>query len=263
MERYGTALILANVAARSYAPHVAGFDEFFGEDYLYFWEQVLPEERSDREADLIWRLLELEPGMEVLDLACGHGRLANRLAERGVRVTGLDSSALFLERARADAAARSVEVEYVEGDMRAIPWQERFDRVFNWFTAFGYHPDDELHGILRGVRAALKPGGRFALETISVSALMTRFSRAGVTERDGDFLVDLRTFDPVAGGVRSEYVAIRGGETRRYELFVRMPTFPELRDWLLGAGFTRVEAYGEDGEPLTYDHRRLVAVAQA
>ena len=101
---------------------MGGFEELFGEDYLYFWEQVLPDELSDRQADLIWRLLELEPGMEVLDLACGHGRHANRLAERGARVTGLDSSPLFLERARADAAARGVAVEYVEGDMRTIPW---------------------------------------------------------------------------------------------------------------------------------------------
>lgn len=41
--------------------------------------------------------------MSVLDLACGHGELANRLAARGCRVTGLDSSAVFLDRARAGA----------------------------------------------------------------------------------------------------------------------------------------------------------------
>ena len=245
----------------AYAAPVAGYDELFGEDYLYFWEAILPEELSDRQADLIWTLLELEPGMEVLDLACGHGRLANRLAARGVRVTGLDSSELFLERAREDAAARGVEVEYVHGDMRAIPWQGRFDRVFSWFTAFGYHPDDELHGILRDVRGALRPGGRFALETMSVTSLMRRFQPAGVRERDGDFLLELRRHDPARGGVESSFIAIRGGETRRYDMFIRTPTFPELRDWLLAAGFARVEAFGEDGEPFADEHRRLVAVA--
>jgi cyclopropane fatty-acyl-phospholipid synthase-like methyltransferase len=35
------------------------------------------------------RLLELEPGMELLDLACGYGRITNRFAKRGCRVTGL------------------------------------------------------------------------------------------------------------------------------------------------------------------------------
>ena len=68
------------------------------------------------------RLLDLEPGMEVLDLACGHGRIANRLTQRGARVTGLDATPLFLEHARRDAAERGVEVDYVAGDMRSLPW---------------------------------------------------------------------------------------------------------------------------------------------
>ena len=246
-----------------YAPAVGGFDELFGEDYLWFWEPMLTDEQADADAESVWRLLALEPGMEVLDLACGHGRIANRLAARGARVTGLDRSELFLERARAGAAAHGVEVEYVHGDMREIPWTERFDRVLNWFTAFGYHPDDELHGILRGVRGALRPGGRFALETMSLTSLMRRFQPTGVRERDGDYLLELRRFDPARGGMESSFVAIRGGVTRRYDVFIRMPAFPELRDWLLAAGFARVEAFGEDGEPFADAHRRLVAIAYA
>jgi SAM-dependent methyltransferase len=224
---------------------------------------VLPEARSDREADLAWRLLRLEPGMEVLDLACGHGRLANRLAERGVRVTGLDRSELFLGRARADARTLGVEVEYVAGDMRAIPWQGRFDAVLNWFTAFGYHSDEELHGILRGVRGSLKPGGRFALETISITSVMTRFQPSGVTERGEDLLLEQRRFDPLRGGMEIRYTAWRDGATSRYDVFIRMPTYTELRDWLLGAGFTSVEGFGEDGQPLSHEHRRLIAIAGA
>jgi len=242
---------------------VAGFDELFGEDYLWFWEPMLTAEQADADAESVWRLLAVEPGMEVLDLACGHGRIANRLAARGARVTGLDRSEAFLELARADAAARGVEVEYVHGDMLEIPWTERFDRVLNWFTAFGYHDDAELHAILRGVHGALRPGGRFALETISLTALMRRFQPIGVRERDGEFLVERRRFDPVRGGMESSFVAIRGGVVRRYDVFVRMPTFPELRDWLLAAGFARVEAFGEDGEPFADAHNRLVAVAHA
>jgi cyclopropane fatty-acyl-phospholipid synthase-like methyltransferase len=46
----------------------------FNDDYLYFYESFLTDELSDVQTEVIWRLLELEPGMEVLDLACGHGR---------------------------------------------------------------------------------------------------------------------------------------------------------------------------------------------
>jgi hypothetical protein len=41
----------------------------------------------------------------------------------------------------------------------------------------------------------------------------------------------------------------------------RLFGFPELREWLLAAGFTVVAGYGEDGQPLTADHRRMVIVA--
>lgn len=236
----------------------------FGDDYVWFWEPLLTDEQSDEEVELIWRLLELAPGLEVLDLACGHGRIANRLAARGARVTGLDATPAFLERARADAVARGVEVAYVEGDVRSLPWPEpSFDAVVCWFTSFGYHEDEELRGVLRDVREALRPDGRFVLDLNNLPALMQRFERATVVERDGDLLVTLHRFDAVESRAYADYVAVRGGDVRRYPTFVRMFTFPELRDWLLGAGFSRVEAYGRDGEPLTMEHRRLVAVAHA
>jgi hypothetical protein len=45
---------------------------------------------------------------------------------------------------------------------------------------------------------------------------------------------------------------VRGGRVRRIPFFVRMFTFTELRDWLLAAGFTSVQDYGEDGGLLAW-----------
>jgi SAM-dependent methyltransferase len=240
-----------------------GFDRLFGENYLYFWSELLPPERSDREADVIWRLLGLEEGAELLDLSCGHGRIANRLARRGARVTGLDRSASFLELARAEAVELGVDVEYVQSDMRAIPWQRRFEAVLNWFTSFGYFGDDELHAVLRGVHAALRPGGRFLLEMVSITNVMTRLQPNGITERGDDLLLERRRYDPLRGGMDTEYVAVRDGRVERYPVFIRNPTYTELRDWLLAAGFSRVDGFGEDGESLASEHRRMLALAQA
>ena len=111
----------------------------YDEDYLYFFAAprgrsesaahgpAVPgaDARGEAAAELVWRLLDLRPGMSVLDLACGHGDLANRLAARGCGVTGLDSSAVFLGRARAGAAAAGVSVDYVDGDMRVIAERDR------------------------------------------------------------------------------------------------------------------------------------------
>jgi SAM-dependent methyltransferase len=237
-------------------------EEVFDEDYLYFYETLLTDEVSDRQAELLWTLLELEPGMDVLDLACGHGRIANRLAARGAQVVGLDATPLFLERARTDAEARGVDVDYVEGDMRELPWEARFDRIVSWFTSFGYFDDDENRAVLREAHRALRLGGRLAIENNNLPELLRRWQPATVLERDGDFAIDRSAFDPTTGRAVTERVIVRDGRSRRFEFRVRMFVAVELRDWLLETGFASVESYDGEGKPLTADGRRMITVAR-
>ncbi len=236
--------------------------QLFDDDYLYFYA---PREQAttQTEVDVLWQVAGLEPGLEVLDAPCGHGRIANGLAERGCRVTGLDATPLFLEHARRDAAARGVDVEYVQGDMRALPWEARFDRAFNWFTSFGYFDDDDNRRVLAEAHKALRPGGLFAIDVHNRDAFARRFLPEGVVERDGDFMIDVREYDVLTGRIETERIAIRDGTTRRMRFSVRFFTFTELRDWLLAAGFAEVKGYGRDtGEPLRLEDHRMVTVAR-
>jgi SAM-dependent methyltransferase len=152
--------------------------ELFDEDYLWFMEEQL-EARSDAQVELILRLLELPAGAEVLDAPCGHGRIANRVAGRGWRVAGLDSSRLFLDIARERAPSG---VEYVEGDLRDMPFEGQFDAAINWFSSFGYFDDEGNRRVLAGFRRALKPGGRLLIEqrccTTPASRTCERSTRA-------------------------------------------------------------------------------------
>ena len=124
----------------------------FDEGCLHFYAGALGDERSDADTELLRRLLELQPGMEVLDLACGHGRIANRLAARGCRVTGLDATPLFLDLACRDATDRGVAVEYVQGDAHAAldrPLRPGHQLVH----AFGYFNDAGNRQVLAEVPA--------------------------------------------------------------------------------------------------------------
>jgi SAM-dependent methyltransferase len=246
---------------------VPDLDQRFDEDYLYFYAAAQTPERNEREAALLARLLELAPGMEVLDVPCGFGRIANRLAARGCRVTGLDASPLFLARARQDAAALDVPVDYVAGDMRALPWAARFDRLVCWFTSFGYFDDATDRQVLAGFRRALRPGGRLVLDHANLPRLVRAQPSAAAPSMSvladlGEECVLFRTrYDPPSGRIEYERWVVRSGRLSRYPFSVRGFTFAELRDWLVQAGFARVEAYGSDGGPLTLDSPGMVAVA--
>ena len=235
--------------------------ELFGEDYLYFYEEWLDDELSDAQSALLWELLELTAGSEVLDVPCGHGRIANRLAARGARVTGLDADSVFLERARADAAADGIEADYVEGDMRELPWTERFDAAVNWFTSFGYFDDDGNRAWLAAVRRTLKPGGRLAIDVHSRDAFMRIQLPASVVERGDDLLVDRHSFDVESGREETERWIVRDGNVRKTSYSVRFYTFTELRDLLLDVGFAAVRGVGHDGKPLTLESRRMIVIA--
>lgn len=87
--------------------------------------------------------VELRPGMELLDVACGTGHATIPAAREGARVTGLEPSPDLLAIARERAADAMVEIDWVEGDIRTLPFDEgRFDRVVSVF-GHTFWPDHE------------------------------------------------------------------------------------------------------------------------
>src|SRR5437868_15089587 len=151
------------------------YQTFFGEAYLRIY--AFPPEWTERQVEGIVTLLALPAGSTILDLCCGHGRHAIPLAQRGYQVTGQDLSEVFLQQARAAADAQRVQVRWVHGDMRSIPFENEFDAVINIFTAFGYLEDQgEDQKVLRQVCKALKPGGLFLIETLHREGLMRHYT---------------------------------------------------------------------------------------
>jgi SAM-dependent methyltransferase len=98
----------------------------------------------------------LEPG-RALDVACGEGRNAVWLAERGWRVTGVDFSDVALAKAEQLAASRDVEVAWIRADVLDYRAEQlAFDLVALLYLQL---PGAELARALRSSVAAVAPGG--------------------------------------------------------------------------------------------------------
>lgn len=105
--------------------------------------------------------LQLAPGSKVLDVGCGWGDTAIRLAKMvgpTGAVIGLDCCAAFLEKGKQDAAAAGLfNIRFVEADVETYPFEPEFDLCFSRFgMMFFANPV----AAMRNVRKALKPGGR-------------------------------------------------------------------------------------------------------
>jgi SAM-dependent methyltransferase len=102
----------------------------------------------------------LAPG-RALDFGCGEGRNAVWLAEGGWRVTGVDFSAVGVDKGRKLAAAREVEVEWLVEDVTTWrPPEQAFDLVAVLYMHVGW-PD--MQKVLRNAVHAVAPGGVFLL----------------------------------------------------------------------------------------------------
>jgi ubiquinone/menaquinone biosynthesis C-methylase UbiE len=151
--------------------YTAGAEQAEDTDFVRFWNEVLAPKfirfkhilvgGLTQHSEAIFPSLPVREGDRVLDVGCGFGDTALRLAERvGPKgeVVGIDCCDAFLEYARREAAERGVaNVQFVRGDAEIALPTNQFDLVFARFgTMFFANP---VAG-LRNMRKALRPGGR-------------------------------------------------------------------------------------------------------
>lgn len=179
---------------------------------------------SDLGAPLI-DLLEPRPGDRVLDLGCGDGALARRLADAGVEVVGVDAAPELV------AAARGRGLDARVADGHALPFDDEFDRILsNAALHWMKRPDEVIAGmwraLRRGGRVAAEMGGDGNVESIRRS-LVDGLDRLGF---DGGAANPW--YFPTAEAYRAK-LERAGFEVPYIELIPRPTPLPgDLEDWL-------------------------------
>lgn len=132
-------------------PYATAYDALYG-DKDYGAECAMLGEIFSRFAE--------SPVRSVLDLGCGTGTHAIRLAERGYAVTGVDMSAPMLAEAKEKARTHELPLILHHGDIRKLDLRQEFDAVLMMFAVLGYQVEDtDVLGALATAHRHLRSGG--------------------------------------------------------------------------------------------------------
>jgi SAM-dependent methyltransferase len=229
------------------------WNNFFEGPAVAMWLQAVGPDATNQEAERLARLLAIPQDAEVLDVPCGGGRIALALGGRGYRMTGVDWSAEFLSHTQAADAA--CDVTWEQRDMRDLPWRSRFDGAVCVGNSFGYLDDSGNAAFLRAVRAALKPGARFVLETPMVLENVLAHIHQRPWWKAGDiYLLVENRYDHASSRLEIEYTFVSNGEVTVRRGSHRAYSYRELVQLLSETGFKvdLAEPYTREAHVLTF-----------
>jgi SAM-dependent methyltransferase len=121
-------------------------------------------ETIQRSVDWIIATLGLKPGASTLDLGCGPGLYAARLAESGLRVTGVDDSRRSIGYARQYAQQNDLDIRYRHQNYLTLDEESQYDAALLIYGDFCPLAPEQRSQLLGNIRRALKPGGFFVLD---------------------------------------------------------------------------------------------------
>jgi cyclopropane fatty-acyl-phospholipid synthase-like methyltransferase len=223
----------------------AWYEGFFEGLVLDVWREAIPPAATRAECDFLERELELGPGARVLDVPCGDGRLAVPLAARGYQLTGVDLSAGQIAAARRRPASGGAAVEWLEAEMRDLPWTDRFDAAYCFGNSFGYLDPAGTRAFLRAVARALRPGARFALDTgMAAECILPRFEPHQRAEVGDILFVEENRYRVEESCIETVYTLTRGEEKVTRTGLQWVFTLREIRALFEGAGLRMVGCYG-------------------
>lgn len=225
------------------------WEELFSEDFVRASWKV-SDEQIKREVTFVEESLGVAPGGVVLDLGCGSGQHAVELASRGYGVVGYDLSLYQLALAADIAQERSQKINFLQGDMREMAFEEMFDGIFCWNTSFGYFEEDKNFSVAERAFRALRPGGMLLVDVMNRDFVAAHTPSSVWFEGDSCVCMDDAVIDYFTSRLRvKRSIILDDGRTRECTYSVRLYSFHELGKLLHEVGFRVTEVSGHPATP--------------
>jgi SAM-dependent methyltransferase len=225
------------------------WEELFNDDFIRTMAKI-SDEQIAAEADFIEDSLGVAKGGTMLDLACGTGRHAIELARRGYEVVGFDLSLAMLARAAEEAQERSQKLNFVQGDMRDMTFEDAFDGILSWNTSFGFFDEETNSKVISKVHRALKKGGQFILDVANRDFVLQQAPSLAWFEGDGCVCMDEMSIDWITSRMKvKRTLMMDDGRSREIEYSIRLYSLHELGKLMHEHGFRVAEVSGRTATP--------------
>lgn len=236
--------------------------KYFDELYLKFFLETQKDEITQKQVDLISKFI--KNGGYILDAGCGIGRHSIALAKCGFSVLGIDSSALYVEKAKEQASRiKTTNVEFKVLDMRQIQIQNQFDAVINIWSSFGYFDDETNARIIKNFHSSLKKDGVLILDVENRDYILKHFIYETFSEKENIFILERRKFNPLTSVISTHRYFLIQGEKREVIRHLRLYTATELINLLTENGFKIINIFGNyDKVKFNIDAQRIITIAQ-
>ncbi|MET0385566.1 MAG: class I SAM-dependent methyltransferase [Polyangiales bacterium] len=241
--------------------------DFFSAAALDAWRRAQPPEVTQTEVELLEQALGLDDAPKrLLDVPCGDARHAIGLAKLGHHITAVDRAPDNEAHARRNAAAANVTLDFVLGDMRALPLRAAFDGAYCWGNSFGYFPRAETQRFTADIAKNLVPGAPFVIDTATCAeSLLVELERRSWVRVDDELVMLLECdYDARASRLDTTYTSVlRDQVVDRRTAHHYVFTSGEIVAMLETAGFENIELFGDlDWSPFELGSERLLVVAQ-
>ena len=147
-------------------------------DYAYFYDVLYEDKDYKKECQFLEKIFKEYACGEIriiLDLGCGTGGHALIMAEKGYEITGIDFSQGMLEIARKKTKEREVNIEFIQGDIRNMGLNQKFDAVISMFAVMSYQiTNEDLISVFKTASRRLKKNGLFIFDAWFGPAVLTQ-----------------------------------------------------------------------------------------
>jgi len=168
-------------------------------DYAYIYDALYEDKDYKKECQFQEKILKTYAFGQIrtiLDLGCGTGGHALILAERGYKVTGVDLSREMLEISRKKAKERKLNTEFIQGDIRNLKLNQKFDAVISMFAVISYQiTNEDLISTFKVALKHLKKNGLFIFDVWFGPAVLAQkpSNRFKVMEKDNERIIRFAT----------------------------------------------------------------------